>query len=436
MSSGASDLAAAAAAWTKPVYATTLSGGPPRYPLELGVPGPFAKWVKFSAMSGRHIGRVGFQNMVEWGAPDKPEMTVALYVPETALRTDISAAYDTTDIGAFVGAVSEFTAQTNADFMGGIARGISRMGAATQDMANSANTTTIVETLKTVGSVAGSAIDGLWTAGGELYESVKRDSGNLLSQAAFAGILNAASNRFPGATGQVTGLRVNQRTDVLFNHMEYRTHDFDYLLIPRSEKEAESIDLIIHMFQFYMLPSYSPDINGNVAGTMIGFPYEFDISFWTEDQPTDHHINKIGRSVLTSVGIDHAAAGTVAFYKGASGVYPAATKLSLKFMEVKLLARDSVEINRGPKNPSNTYDPIGRPLNQAIEEATATVDGHPGIDTSPDSPGWLDPDAPLPPDMLLRDAIPNSTIWSEHPNNRLNPVTETHLEGGEWWVGM
>jgi len=326
-----------------------------KYPTELAKPGPFEKWVEFRAMSGRHIGRVG---MSERGRPDSPVARVQLYLPEEALRTEINAAYDQTDIGAFTGALSEFTAQTDGNYMGNMAKSIDNMANSTVDalVNGDASMTATLETLTTAGA---GAWDGIKSLAREIGQAATTDGGNMLSQAMFASILNKASSVAPGAAAQITGARVNPRTDVLFNHMEYRTHDFEYLLIPRTEAEAEAIDKIIHMFQFYMLPSYSPNLNNNIAGTMIGFPYEFEIAFWSETQPLSHHINKIGRSVLTSVGIDHAAAGNVSFYKSTkpgAGVYPMATKLSLKFMEVTLLARDSDEINRGDMVPGTQED--------------------------------------------------------------------------------
>jgi hypothetical protein len=117
----------------------------------------------------------------------------------------------------------------------------------------------------------------------------------------------------------------------------------EYMLIPRNENEARVIDKIIKFFQFYMLPTYSPTIgvNQDIEGLLMGFPYEFEISFWSEGRPTLHHFNKIGRSVLTNVSVDHAGGSQVAFFRAPNGeLFPAVTKLSLEFQEVRLLARD------------------------------------------------------------------------------------------------
>jgi hypothetical protein len=63
------------------------------------------------------------------------------------------------------------------------------------------------------------------------------------------------------------------------------------------------------------------------------------------------HINKIERSVLTGIVVDHAGGDRVAFASSKdppnTEYYPAATTLSLSFKEVRLLGRDSEVIIRG-----------------------------------------------------------------------------------------
>ena len=164
----------------------------------------------------------------------------------------------------------------------------------------------------------------------------------IIGQAALVAVLEKADDLFGGAARQALGFRPNPRTDVLFSHVGYRDHRMEYILIPRDEAEAKAIDHIIKFFQFYMLPSYSPTVgkNKDIEGLIMGFPYEFVITFWDEGTPSLHHFNKIGRSVLKSVTVDHAGGSQVAFFKAGNNLYPAVTKLSLEFTEVRLLARD------------------------------------------------------------------------------------------------
>jgi len=422
-----------------------------KYPDELTSPGPFEKWVMFSAMSGRHIGRVGLS---EQFTPDRKIASVQLYIPEDALRSEQTANYNSDAIGAFMGALSEFTAQSGGDFISNMAKSSRELVDASIAAAQGgAAGTSRIDALKEAATGLGAtALKSVVDLSADLVKGFGDDAAGITEQVLFAKFLNMASTRFPGATEQVTGLRVNPRTDVLFDHVQYREHTFEYMLIPRSLKEAKSIDKIIHMFQFYMLPSYSPNMGGkgNIAGTMIGFPYEFEISFWNEDKPAWHHINKIGRSVLTSVAVDHAGAGSVSFYKGENNdptgppeVYPVATKLSLRFQEVRLLARDSIEINRGGLEPppvGSELDPKGSPFFGVPGKSKEPVDAAQtqGADTEPpdhgppaDAVGDAE-DTPNTPDALRPDGtiIPRGSLGGIAPDGtrpQIGAAPETSL---------
>jgi len=92
-----------------------------------------------------------------------------------------------------------------------------------------------------------------------------------------------------------TGKTINPRTDILFKNVGYRDHSFSFKLLPRTRKEAEAIDNILNIFQYYSLPDYGQ----GSANFFIGYPYEFLITFFTQQADgSTHHLNTIGRSVL------------------------------------------------------------------------------------------------------------------------------------------
>lgn len=344
-----------------------------RYPEGLGTPGPFEKWVLFEVRSARHVGQSGMAENGGGGAnvKDTTVASVALYLPESALKSDIEAQYDTNDLGPY-GMLSEFTAQTNSDFLGRVANQMQELPDnfvkaykdSTGLVSGAAN---FASTIASEAGKAGTAIKDVFKT--DVLPALK-NSGEFASQAGLA----AAISAFGDFGNQMSGMRVNPRTDILFNHIGYRTHTFDFMLIPRNEAEAQTIDTIIHMFQYYMLPSYSPNLGEGVSGMLIGFPYEFVITFWSQGRPNTHHINTIGRSVLTGASVNHAAAGKNAFFKGSQGdVYPAATGLSLTFKEVRLLSRESEEITRARHSKSSSNNPnSGGELIKKIKNSTPT----------------------------------------------------------------
>lgn len=292
-----------------------------RYPADLGQK-PFDKWICFEARSGRHVLRDSVVG--ERGTNlDRTLGSVGLYVNPEALTSSIQVAYDTQALGPYVGAAIELMAQTGSNLFDTKFGSLQEAGGATKEL------------FKNASAAAGVAADSLAE---NFVEIIKADLTRLASN--FVG---------EAAVGVLTGQKVNPKTDVFFDSHQYRTHSYSFMLIPRSLQEARSIDEICSFFQFYSLPMFRRGAVGatNGAGSfMIGFPYEFVISYRDEAGREMQHINKVARSVLSSVSIDHAAGGKTAFIKQGNEFYPVATKLDLTFQEVVLLDRDSAEIKR------------------------------------------------------------------------------------------
>jgi hypothetical protein len=201
----------------------------------------------------------------------------------------------------------------------------------------------ILDKLKSVAEVAGATSGGFFSQAGYDFLST------------LAGVIDAA----PETIGALAGGSVNPRTDSVFDAVSYRTHDFDFMLIPRSKIEAESIDKILNILHFYSLPSYGAGTAGNF---FIGYPYEFVITLFTQVTGGGHHINTIERSVLTNLSVDHAGGDRVAFVddRGGKEYYPAASRMSLSFKETRLLGRDV--------NPNTEKGVIFRGKNGAMPE--------------------------------------------------------------------
>ena len=300
-----------------------------KYPADLGKP-PYEKYMLFRVSPARHIQRKGMMGEAE-GA-DRPIHTVALYLPPEALHSTLSVEWGEEAMGAVAGAALEAFAKPPA------------LGA-TDD--------TMVSKLKaavTAGVVAKVAHGAAEIAGKGLTAVTAGGPGNKMIE-------------------RVLGAKLNPRTDMLFDTVRYRQHQFSFTLIPRNEIEAKSIDEILSAFQFYMLPSFGKT---GEESLFIGYPYEFTIDMYTTSGlaaslhrgiAASQHINKIDRSVLTRCTIDHSAGNDrVAF---AGNYYPAVSSLELNFTEVRLQGRDEQEVIwRGPKR--DYEDPRGAVTNEEI----------------------------------------------------------------------
>jgi hypothetical protein len=268
-----------------------------KYPNDVATP-PFDKWIRFDAMTGRHILRkvVG----AEINQADRPLGSVVLYLTESSLKSTIAVNWEKSDLGTITGAVVQQTARTGNPIkslsLGQISDRIVDMGKGAASLA----------------SAQGLAVG---------------------ISAVFADLSKALDSSVLPAVETIAGAKLNPRTDLLFNTQEYRTFSMEFVLIPRNLEEAQSIDQIIEFFQFYMLPKFTGE------DFLIGYPYEFNIGlFQTLDAGTQKikSVSQIGRSVVTSVTVDHAAAGKVSFIGDRTGAYPTATNLTIEFQEVQL----------------------------------------------------------------------------------------------------
>jgi hypothetical protein len=275
-----------------------------KYPANLTTP-PHEKWILLEAKAGRHIARDGFIAGApgEDSEPDRTLAAVALYLPSDALKSAMSVNYIDIDLGMAAGKAIEDATQRQGT-----------LRAPTQTSGAGFNIETLMASLGGLveGAVTQKALDAVTGLAGAVIDAPK-EAGEIIA-----------------------GGAVNPRKDTAFSEMQYRTHEFTFNLIPRDEGEADNIDAILNILHYYSLPSYG---DGTLGNFMIGYPYEFVITMFDET-----HINKIERSVLTGMMVDHAGGDRVAF---ATGYYPAATTLVLSFKEVRLLGRDSEVIFRG-----------------------------------------------------------------------------------------
>ena len=327
-----------------------------KYPEQLGT-APWEKWILFEVRSGRHIARDGFVTESDINI-DRTVASVALYLPASAMKSQTSIEYTDISMGAAAGQAIENMFQNGAT------------------------------RTPTTGS-GGGVLDKLLT---NLTTGV---SGALGAGAGFGQQKGFdALSKFAGSTGADAGTvetllggAVNPRTDSIFKSVGYRTHDFDFSLIPRTVTEAKSIDKILNILHFYSLPSYGAgavdSIKGVAGNFFIGYPYEFVITMFTQTTEGTHHINTIERSVLTNISVDHAGGDRVAFVNERNGkeYFPAATRLTITFKETRLLGRDSDKqgknvIYRGQSNVQPPYldDPkAGNTLGNSVVGAVGVA---------------------------------------------------------------
>jgi hypothetical protein len=127
----------------------------------------------------------------------------------------------------------------------------------------------------------------------------------------------------------VAGAPINPCVEVMFSGLALRDFFFEFILIPRNEKEAETVKEIIRTIRFHAAPELSR------SGFTLIPPAEFDITFYHRGVE-NLSIPRINTCVLVNCEVD--------YQSGAGGIWqtymdgnPLATTLRLSFQEVEIV---------------------------------------------------------------------------------------------------
>ena len=141
-----------------------------------------------------------------------------------------------------------------------------------------------------------------------------------------------------------TGVVQNPMLEILYSSPAFRSFRFDFMLYPRSEKEALEVQNIIDRLRFHQAPEVLKQGNG----FFLVPPSEFDITFMYNGKENPN-IPKISTCVLESIDTDYSPGGSFSAYevpgqaatKGGTGM-PVAIRLSLQFKETEIVDKSKV----------------------------------------------------------------------------------------------
>lgn len=144
---------------------------------------------------------------------------------------------------------------------------------------------------------------------------------------------------------------INPQLQVLFRGIGFRTFQFDFILTPYNQKEAQDIKDIIHAFKYHSAPKIvrnTPELDlygpaGESAPAPLGSPFfeipeTFTIEFMYNGK-TNENVNRIAECVLTSVNVDYAPNGWATHTEGA----PVQTRLTLQFQEIEIIDKTKIQ---------------------------------------------------------------------------------------------
>ena len=169
------------------------------------------------------------------------------------------------------------------------------------------------------------------------YEEVSMTAvltGALATAAGFAGAGSAVNSAVSAAKrgAQIAGYPINPAVEVLFSARPQRQWMFEVFLLPRSEKEVESVKNIIRTLRYYAAPEI----------TLNGFafvpPADFDITFFQAGKENTN-LPRINTCVLDRIDVDYSPEQS---YSTFANGHPVAVRLSLGFREVEILHKERV----------------------------------------------------------------------------------------------
>lgn len=220
-----------------------------------------------------------------------PTFAIVLPTPTSALRTDYRVTYGTFEVGQAVGELGGKLASAARSAISNPAAAVRDLGSAFTGAGVRTGLGVLSGSLKTIGIESGE--DAATTA---------------------------------------LGVAKNPYSETVFRNVEPREHTFSYVFMPKSLSESQTVDNIISLFKYTMLPRPS-----GLPGGFFEFPFEFQIVHSTQDTTF-----QMLPSVLTSLDVDYGG-GTDSpkfFVSSANQNYPAKISLTMTFREMVLLTRD------------------------------------------------------------------------------------------------
>lgn len=194
----------------------------------------------------------------------------------------------------------------------------------------------------------GMAID----QGSDLNEMSLAAGGKLAGQLALNTVGSIASKLASGLKGKelvslATATVQNNYAETLFQSVDNRQFSFNWTLTPRNQKEAETLDNMLRMLRFHMLPEFRSDI-GNGNAFML-YPSSFDIVFWQNGEP-NRYIPRISTCALVAMSTNYTPNGSYIITKAGT---PQSYTLSLTFTEMTMMHKALV--GEDPDNTGTTF---------------------------------------------------------------------------------
>mgnify|MGYP003124926832 FL=1 len=227
--------------------------------------------------------------------------TIALYMPN-GLKAEYGAEYKSSDLGL--------------------------AGIVAPDLAGVSSIDQLVSQLKAAGT------------GAAVRDSIA-DVLGIRAAGGLAGMLSGAD--VEGAIRKTLGKAMNPAVEAIFTHVNLRNFDFNFRFTPRNEAEFRTVDAIIKLFKFHMLPER---VQGQNIGRHLIFPSEFDLQFMFGGVE-NAWIPFAASSVLEKMSVNYGPGGETQFLQpikvpGGFAPPPSEINVSLTFRETEIMTKEKI----------------------------------------------------------------------------------------------
>jgi len=272
--------------------ANIVSGGPPNRSFQNNKAGQKAREEEEVTRFAENLSKRTSTITLKRPPTTRLDTAIALYMPPT-VQVSYTSNYTDTEIGA----AANIAAQAYQDFQSG----------------------------GKTGEIVGKALKKL---GPEMSEGMVR-------------MALGAADMIPGLQGAQEVIDIQRgfikapQMELAFKGITKRQFQYSFVMMPKSEMEAEQVEAIVKMFKAHMLPSMT---DKDLGVRRLDIPSTFDIQYMY-DNAENPHLHKISTCVLETMSVSYGGDR----YKAFEGGRPVVTNLSLSFKEMDLITREKIE---------------------------------------------------------------------------------------------
>ena len=140
-----------------------------------------------------------------------------------------------------------------------------------------------------------------------------------------------------GAIDKSMGRALNPFNEQVFRSVPFREFAFPFVFAPKNRKEMETVQKILKLFRFHMLPEFSNKTKGAFLS-----PSEFQITYMYRNKQ-NRYIPHISRCVLKNLEVDYATEGQFhTFREDDTGAAPITTTMTATFAETEIMTKEMI----------------------------------------------------------------------------------------------